>query len=127
MLIQIINYYSTNINCEFSEILIFLYHAVSMDYVPLSMDLTFSDTISNECVNLATIFNADTNAMPFNVKVTTMEPPTAVILSPQDTNITILDGRQFSSSIFHSLNLPQYIQGKKLISVSPSSLKRTKH
>ena len=76
-----------------------------MDYVPLSMDLTFSDTISNVCVNLNTMFNADANAMPFNVNLTTTEP-TAVTLSPPITTINILDGRQFSP-IFQDLRIYQ--------------------
>ena len=104
-------YYPTDINflymyVSFQKFLIFLYRTVSMDYEPLSVDLIFSENISNICVNLTTMFNADTNAMPFNVNLTTTEP--AVILSPSATTINILDGRQFSI-VSHNLicqNLP---------------------
>ena len=96
-----------------------------MDYVPLTMDLTFSDTIPNVCVDLTTIFNAGANGVSFNVNLTTTEPPTAVILSPLVTNITILDGRQFSSSVFHSLNFPQYKEKINLCLSLPPSLPHT--
>ena len=119
--IVIIILFSVNINNYYE--LIFLYHTVSMDYEPLSVNLTFSDNISNICVNVTTIFNADTNAMPFNVNLTTMEPTTAVILSPSATTINILDGRKFSI-VSHNLicqNLPDRKSNLSL-SFSPSTL-----
>jgi hypothetical protein len=39
----------------------------------------------------------------FNVNLTTMESPTAVTLDPPATTVNILDGRQFSSAVFHNL------------------------
>ena len=72
---------------------VFLYHTVSMDYVPLSMDLTFSDTASNHCADVTTRFNAGITAMSFNVNLTTSEAPTAVSLNPAVTTVTVQDGR----------------------------------
>ena len=77
-----------------------------MDYEQLTTELTFSNDMSNMCVNLTTIFNAGANATPFNVNLTTMEPRTAVTLSPPTTTIDILDGRQFSP-IFQDLRIYQ--------------------
>jgi hypothetical protein len=92
-----------------------------MDYTQLSMDLTFSDTAPNMCVNLSTNFNADANNVSFNVNLTTLESTTAVTLNPTATTVNILDGRQFSA-VFHNLisrNLPDK---EKLLILSLSFL-----
>jgi hypothetical protein len=79
-----------------------LCHTVSMDYVPLSMELTFSDTAPPKYVNLTTNFNTDANDVSFNVNLTTLESPIAVTLNPTVTTVNVLDGRQFSTA-FHNL------------------------
>ena len=71
-----------------------LHYTANMDFMSLSVDLTFSNTATTQCVDVSTIFTADMITMPFNVNLTTGENPTAVSLNPAVTTVTIQDGRQ---------------------------------
>ena len=69
---------------------IILSPAVTPDYDPLPVTLTLSSLSTRQCVEVSTRFNVSLN--PFNVRLTTVESPSTVSLTPGSATVTILEG-----------------------------------